>query len=353
MRLARFSARFYLSAALFVTIVLIAFVGPMLLSRTPESVAGGLYDPPSHNVWLGTDNVGHDMFASLVYGTRTSLIVGLIAGLVATLIGVVLGTLSGYFGGFLEDSLMAGTNVILAIPSYVLLILIAIALHNRTAMGVAIVIAVTSWPWTARAVRAQASSVRTREHLDIARLSGAGGFGLIVYDVIPYMLSYIVMAFVLQVSSAILAEAALSLLGLGPSNGVSLGIILHWALANEAVRTGAWWAFVPATLLLTLIAFSLLMMQSSLDEVFNPRLRRGAIRLRRAITGLVPAIAPDAPAAAAPAPGVAATALSVPLDPLGGSPPRDDTRHLIPAPRQTPLADDTPSSSSSAPERSA
>jgi peptide/nickel transport system permease protein len=86
---------------------------------------------------------------------------------------------------------------------------------------------------------------------------------------------------VLQVSSAILAEAALSLLGLGPSDGVSLGMMLHWSLAWEAVRTGAWWAFVPPTLLLTLIAFALLMMQSSLDEVFNPRLRRGSTKLRK------------------------------------------------------------------------
>jgi peptide/nickel transport system permease protein len=313
MRLARFSARFYVSAAIFLVIMVFGFIGPYLISHTPTSVVGGLYDKPSHAAWLGTDNVGHDLFANLVYGTRTSLIVGLLAGAFATLLGIVIGTLSGYFGGILEEALMAFTNIIVAIPNFVVLILIAIALHTRSAMGVAIVIAVTTWPWTARAVRAQASSVRTREHLDIARLSGAGGFGLIVFDVIPYMLSYIVMAFVLQVSSAVLTEAALSLLGLGPSNGVSLGIMLHWALANEAVRTGAWWAFVPPTLLLTLIAFSLLMLQSSLDEVFNPRLRRGALRPRRVVTEPLPAIAAEAPVAGAPAIGVSGMAVSVPL----------------------------------------
>jgi peptide/nickel transport system permease protein len=175
---------------------------------------------------------------------------------------------------------MGFTNVVVAIPSIVVLILISVALHSRSSVGLAIVIAVTSWPWTARAVRAQASSVRTREHLDVARLSGAGTVSVIVYDVIPYMLSYICMAFVLQVSSAILNEAALSLLGLGPSNGVSLGIMLHWALTWESVRTGTWWAFVPPTLLLTLIVFALLMVQSSLDEVFNPRLRRRFGKLR-------------------------------------------------------------------------
>jgi peptide/nickel transport system permease protein len=334
MRLARFTGRFYIAAGIFLTVLLFGFIGPYLISHTPTSVVGGLYDPPSGSAWLGTDNVGHDLFANLVYGTRTSLIVGLFAGAIATLLGVVIGTVAGYFGGFLEEALMALTNVVVAIPNFVVLILIAIALHTRSATGVAIVIAVTTWPWTARAVRAQASSVRTREHLDIARLSGAGGFGLIVFDVIPYMLSYIVMAFVLQVSSAILTEAALSLLGLGPSNGVSLGIMLHWALANEAVRTGAWWAFVPPTLLLTLIAFSLLMMQSSLDEVFNPRLRRGAIRLRRRITEPLPVMVADAPVAGAPAVAVSGMAVPVPLQPPR-SPNGPDPASTAPAPTPT------------------
>jgi peptide/nickel transport system permease protein len=269
---------------IFLAIALFGVLGPYLTDRTPTDVVGGLYDPPSAEAWLGTDNIGHDVFTNLIYGTRTSLYVGLLAGVVATLFGVLIGTVAGYRGGWLDELLMGFTNVVLTIPSFIVLLLISITLQTRTASGVALVIAITSWTWLARAVRAQASSVRTREHLDIARLSGARTASLIMFDVIPYMLSYIVMAFVLQVSSAVLAEALLSLLGLGPSNGVSLGIMLHWALAWEAVRTGAWWAFVPPTLFLTLIAFSLLMLQSSLDEVFNPRLRRGTgrgMRLRR------------------------------------------------------------------------
>jgi peptide/nickel transport system permease protein len=93
--------------------------------------------------------------------------------------------------------------------------------------------------------------------------------------VLPYILSYIVMAFVLQVAGAILAESALSMLGLGPSGANSLGIQLHWALAFQAVGGGAWWAFLPPTIVLTLVSFGFLLLQSSLDEVFNPRLRRG------------------------------------------------------------------------------
>jgi peptide/nickel transport system permease protein len=309
MGLVRFTGRFYAAAAVCLIVALLGFVGPLVLtSHSPTDVVGGLYDAPSGSAWLGTDNLGHDVLTNLLYGTRTSLVVGLVAGAAATLIGVVIGTAAGYLGGWIEEALMGFTNVILAIPPLIVLILISIALQTRTASGLALVIGATAWPWTARAVRAQASSLRTREHLDIARLSGAGPLSVIVYDVLPYMLSYICMAFVLQVSGAILAEAALSLLGLGPSNGVSLGIMLHWALAWESVRTGAWWAFVPPTLLLTLIAFALLMLQSSLDEVFNPRLRRGAIRVQRpggAPIGVGPAeAAGPAPVVAAPGSGL-------------------------------------------------
>lgn len=282
MRLSRFTSRFYVGLGIIVFVAFVGFIAPFIFNNVKTTdVVGGLYDSPSGDAWLGTDNLGHDVFTQLMHGTQASLIVGLIAGVTSTFIGVIIGTLAGYLGGFVEEILMAITNVVLAIPQLVFLILISIALGSRSITSVALVIAATSWTWTARAVRAQASSVRTREHLDIARLSGARTAGVIIYDVIPYMLSYIVMAFVLQVSSAILSEAALSLLGLGPSDGISLGMMLHWALAWESVRNSAWWAFVPPTLLLTLVAFGFLLLQSSLDEVFNPRLRRGAAKRRR------------------------------------------------------------------------
>ena len=134
----------------------------------------------------------------------------------------------------------------------------------------------------ARAVRAQASSIRTREHIDVAKLSGAGFWSILRRDVLPYLLSYVVMACILQISGAILFESTLSMLGLGASNTTSLGTMLYWAIQWGSVRTGAWWAFVPPTLMLTLIVFSLLLLQSSLNEVFNPRLRRGRAARKRA-----------------------------------------------------------------------
>ena len=271
----RLTPRFWFSAVLVILVLLLGFVGPLIYRVDPFAEVGGLYDPPSADAPLGTDNIGHDVLANLMVGTRTSLTIGLVAGTIASVIGVVIGTLAGYMRGWVEEGLMGVTNVVLAIPSIVVLILLSIALGSKTLFTMAFIIGITSWPWTARAVRAQTNSVATREHIDVARLSGARTPSMLVFDVLPYLLSYVVMAFVLQISGAILAEAGLSLLGLGPSSGTSLGIMLHWALAWGSVQSGAWWAFVPPTLVLTVIAFALLLMQASLDEVFNPRLRGG------------------------------------------------------------------------------
>jgi peptide/nickel transport system permease protein len=192
---------------------------------------------------------------------------------------------SGYRGGWLDDVLTAITNVGLAIPAIVVIILVSVSLPQRNLYTLALVIGLTAWFWVARAVRAQASSIRTREHVDVARLSGAGFWSILGRDVLPYLLSYVVMAAVLQVSGAILFESTLSLLGLGPGNATSLGTMLYWAIAWGSVRTGAWWAFVPPTLMLTFIVFGLLLLQSSLNEVFNPRLRRGRAARKKAAKG--------------------------------------------------------------------
>lgn len=270
-----FNWRLLFSLIMLLLIVAFGFLGPVVLRRpNPLITVGGLYDAPSAKAWLGTDNFGRDVFTQLMYGTRTSLIIGGLASLVATLIGLLVGTVAGYRSGTVEEVLMANTNVMITIPPIVILILLSIALRSRSIETMGIIIGITSWPWTARAVRAQASSLRTREHVDVARISGAGTLSIIISDIIPFMLSYVVMAFVLQLSSGVLQEAALSMLGLGPTMNVSLGIMLQWALLWESVRTGAWWAFVPPAFLLTLIAFSLLLLQSSIDEIFNPRLRR-------------------------------------------------------------------------------
>ncbi len=275
LRTAIHSGRFNTSLVLVVLVVLFALLGPVIVGHDPNAVVGSMNASPASHPPLGTDNFGRDELTLLMYGTRTSLEIGAIAGLVAVLIGVVVGTLAGFYGGVVEEALMGATNVLITIPAIVVLILLSVALGSRSAVTMGLIIGVTSWPWTARAVAAQTSSLRTREHIDIARLSGASGFGIIVRDVIPYILSYLGMAFTLQLATAVLTEAALSLLGLGPTNTISLGILLQWSLLWEAVRQGVWWTFIPPTFFLSVVSFGLLLLNSSLDEIYNPRLQGG------------------------------------------------------------------------------
>ncbi|HKI58877.1 MAG TPA: ABC transporter permease [Trueperaceae bacterium] len=269
------SPRFNTSLAVVILVLGFAILGPILAGHDPNAVVGMMNTSPAHHPPLGTDNFGRDELTLLMYGTRNSLEIGAIAGLVAVLIGVLVGTVAGFYGGITEEALMGATNVLITIPAIVVLILLSVALGSRSAVTMGLIIGVTSWPWTARAVAAQTSSLRTREHIDIARLSGASGFGIIVRDIIPYILSYLGMAFTLQLATAVLTEAALSLLGLGPTNTISLGILLQWSLLWEAVRQGVWWTFIPPTFFLSIVSFGLLLLNSSLDEIYNPRLQGG------------------------------------------------------------------------------
>ena len=226
---------------------------------------------------LGTDNFGRDMLTELISATATSLQIGFVAGLIATLIGLTFGLLAGYVGGWLDDIIMFITNLFTVIPSFVLLVLISYSIgqEQRGAVTVAIVIGFTSWVWTTRAVRAQVISLRNRDHVNLSKLSGHSIAHIIVADILPYIASYVVMAFILQISSGILAEAGLSILGLGPKTTEvpTLGLMMNWAMIYSAHIMGKWWAYFPVIAVIALVAFAMNLMNTGLDQVFNPALR--------------------------------------------------------------------------------
>jgi peptide/nickel transport system permease protein len=226
---------------------------------------------------LGTDNFGRDVLTELVKATGVSLEIGLVAGLIATSIGLILGLTSGYIGGFTDDIIMLVTNLFTVIPPIVMLILISFSIgqDKRGAVTIAIVIGFTTWVWTARAVRAQVFSLRNRDHVNLSKLSGHSIPRIILNDILPYIASYVVMAFILQISSAILYEASLSILGLGPrtTEVPTLGLMMNWAMIYQAQILGKWWAYFPVLLIIALIAFSMNLMNTGLDQVFNPALR--------------------------------------------------------------------------------
>ncbi|HEY8543092.1 MAG TPA: ABC transporter permease, partial [Pseudothermotoga sp.] len=223
--------------------------------------------------WLGTNTFGQDLFTQTVYGLRSSLLVGLLGGGLATVVGLIVGFMAGYKGGWFDEFLMMLTNILMVIPTLALLIIIAAYLPYRGVFIQSVIIGLTAWPWTARAVRAQTLSLKTREFVDLARITATKPLKIIFYEIMPNMMSYVFMVFILQFGGAILAATGLDFIGLGPTRGTSLGIMLQQATLWNAIQLGMWWWAITPGALITLIVATLYIMNTGLDEVFNPRLR--------------------------------------------------------------------------------
>jgi peptide/nickel transport system permease protein len=253
--------------------LILAIIGPWLTSAGPFDFGYPTGQPPSSAHWLGTTAPGQDVFAQFVYGLRASFIVGALAGVVAALIGMTIGFVGGYRGGRIDEVLSMVTNIVLVIPTLAVLIIVAAYLHVGSLKGEAVLIGVTSWPWAARAIRAQTFSLSAREFVSLARLSGQRSAKIIVKEIAPNMSSYLFLAFILLFGGAILAAATLDFLGLGPSQVMSLGLMMNTAVSGSALQLGMWWWFIPPGLAITAIVGGLYVMNVGLDEVFNPKLR--------------------------------------------------------------------------------
>lgn len=271
------SPMFVIGVSIFFLTLAFAFLGPVFynVDTNARDIVAGPYAPSSAEHILGTDHLGRDYMSLLINGLRSSLYVGFIAGIIATTLGVLIGLFGGFRGGWIDEVLNMGTNLFIVIPSFVILVLISSAVKDgRSLTLIGLIIGLTTWSWSARAVRAQASSLRSRDHIALARINGASSFTIVIKHVLPYLLSYVFMVFIMQISSGILSEASISMIGLGPLDSTSLGIILNQAKDNGALSDGIWIAFVPATLIITLTVFALYLVNTSMEGVFNPRLRK-------------------------------------------------------------------------------
>jgi len=268
------SPMFVVGMGLFILTLAIAILGPVFYKVTLEQV-GGQYAPPGNGYLFGTDDLGRDYVSLLIDGLRSSLYVGFLAGIIATTVGTLLGVYGGFKGGWIDDVLNMFTNLFIVIPSFVVLILISASIKDgRSLTLIGLIIGCTTWTWSARAVRAQAAALKSRDHISLARINGDGTLAILFKHILPYLLSYVFMVFILQIASGILSEAAISMIGLGPLDTVSLGSILNQAKNTGALGDGVWWAFIPATIIITVIVFALYLVNTSMEGVFNPRLRK-------------------------------------------------------------------------------
>jgi peptide/nickel transport system permease protein len=273
-RFLRQNPRALVGLAIVAVFVLGALLAPVLLPGNPSAMLANPSSPPSWAYPLGTTDQGQNVLAELVWGARTSLMVGLIAGLLTTLLSVLVGMLSGFAGGIVDEALQLLTNVFLVIPALPLMIVLAAYIPFKGEGPIVLVITVTGWAWGARILRAQVLSMRRVDYVQSARLAGEGPLSVVLREILPNMLSLVASNFLFNVLFAILSEASLEFIGLGNMNVVSWGTMLYWANNDQALLSNDWWWLLAPGLAIAIVGGALAMLNYALDEVTNPRLRQ-------------------------------------------------------------------------------
>jgi peptide/nickel transport system permease protein len=258
--------------------VVLLFLGlglaaPLFTHAPPNEYVGPPAAAPSSDYWFGTTMFGQDVFVQFVNGIRSTFVVGLLGGGLAAVVGMTVGFIAGYRGGLVDEILNMITNIVLVLPTLAVLIIVNAYVGVTSVPMQALFIGLFSWPWVARAVRAQTFTLRSRDFVDLARLSGLRPAAIIRKEIAPNMSSYLVMTFILLFGGAILFAATLDFIGLGPANAQSLGLMMNSAVQWSAMHLGMWWWFVPPGAAITAIVGALYIMNVGLDEVFNPKLR--------------------------------------------------------------------------------
>ncbi len=253
-------------------VIATAIAAPFLFPQSPWKMVQRPFLPPftQEGLPLGTDALGRDVLSGLAHGAYVSLLVGLVSTIVALAIGVPVGALAGYFVGRTDDALMRFTEFFQTIPSFALAIVL-LAIFQPSLVFVIIAIAIVSWPPVARLVRGEVLSLRTREFVEAASLSGLSNSQIILRHVLPNALPPIIVLASLMVAQAILLESSLSFLGLGDPNIMSWGYMI--GAARTVIRTAWWLSFLPGmAILLTVLALNLI--GEGLNDALNPRLTR-------------------------------------------------------------------------------
>jgi peptide/nickel transport system permease protein len=230
---------------------------------------------PSWDHPFGTDRQGRDLLAVIIAGTPLTLYIGVLAGAIGVTVGTVLALVSAYYGGVYDTVIRGIVDVGLTIPALLVLILIAVSIQGGLSVTMmAIVVASLSWLWPTRTIRSQVLSIKERAYVQVAKLSGTSGVGVIIKELLPNLLPYILATFVSSTAAAILASVGLEVLGLGPMDSPTLGMTIYWVQFNAALLHGMWWWFLPPIIVIIMLFIGLFATSVGLDELANPRTRR-------------------------------------------------------------------------------
>ena len=267
--------------------LVVAIFAPLIATHDPTAYS--LLDAkqaPSLHHFFGTTDQGTDVFSQVILGTRNSLFLGAAAATLATVLAASLGILAAYSGGWIDDAINFATNVFLVIPTIPLLIVASAYLRNRGATSMILILGLTLWAFEARILRGQALTLRNRDFILAAKVAGEPTWRIVLFELMPNMISRIAAAFVLVFYISLLTAAGLQFLGLGDLSSQSWGVTLYWAQVNSTVLQGEWWRFLFPGLFLALTVVALVLILAGLDEVSNPRLRKTR-RQRGILAGLL------------------------------------------------------------------
>lgn len=268
------NAKFTIGGAIFLALLVIALFGSLAVD--PVQRRSGAFPvrlPPGPQAWLGTTSLGQSVAIQLTEAIPNSVQVGLIAAAVGTILGALIGFISGYFGGWVDAILRILIDVFLSVPSLLFLILIAALARGVEVTTMALIIGAFAWPSPARQVRAQVLSLKERGFVQVARLSGMNGLEIIILELMPHMVQWLGANFVNAFIAAVLAESGLSILGLGPQNEMTLGMMVYWALSYSAVFQNLWWWWATPIVTLMALFLALYLVHLGFDEASNPRLQ--------------------------------------------------------------------------------
>jgi peptide/nickel transport system permease protein len=230
---------------------------------------------PSAQFPLGTDSQGRDLLAVMISGIPLTLFIGFAAGIIGVAIGTILAFAGAYYGGLLDAVVRGIVDVGLTIPTFLVLIIVAISIHTAmTVPQMALVVAALGWLWPTRTIRSQVLTMRDRAYVHVARLSGASNLRIIFVELMPNLLPYLAASLLAAVASAILASLGLEALGLGAVDSPTIGMTIYWVIFYGALLQGMWWWFLPPIIVVVMLFMGLFGLSSGLDEWANPRARR-------------------------------------------------------------------------------
>ncbi|MBX3050435.1 MAG: ABC transporter permease [Caldilineaceae bacterium] len=257
-----------------VAIVLISYLGPLVIPLDTKTKIDMIYQTPSMSHILGTDHQGRDIWSQIVNGGKDVIYVAFLAALISTVIAVSFGTLSAFVGGWLDNVIMSITDIILTIPQFPLLAVLAafVSLNSLTFLGV--LMGLLNWPALLRAIRSQALSLKQRDFIEAARALDLGTWHIVFREMVPNMMPYIIVSFTLGMTSAVYQQAGLVFLGLVPISGGNWSVMIQLAWVRGAIffKDSVWYIMAPI-LAIALFQLALITMTRSLELIFNPRLR--------------------------------------------------------------------------------